>query len=412
MGVFMRICKRGNWSGLVFVLILIVLMTGWSITRGEGLSNEEGMLENIIEAVRYAQRPYNNILVEWTYEPSGQGGFVKKQDIGKKTNNNGSWTYTYTTITSGIRSRVDILAEYYPEGSDSPSTAFKELRVFNGKTFKSLKEYTSGVRTEKRPVGTIYAENKNSALLQRRLFDDREYFDLEDLRQKFSVDLGGRRIIKKYIVDLVNKFGGVRRYTIDADKGSNVIKIERIRSDGTTDYEINYQIKQYDDQQWFVAGHEFLRHPRRGTTGPPKIERKSTVKRVEFNIDVPEKTFDFEFPDGVEVRDHILNIPYIVGEEDVAILEGALQVEGAMEDSDKPDSNATLGETSHLANSEHDNWSHESQSHEECPSEPVTNTNFSLLSQWANNNFGFVLLVVFTGILLLIFYRVKRRKTN
>lgn len=393
----MLIGRRRNWAGLIFMLMFIAVMTGRDIARGNDLSDEDGMIENIIEAVRHAQRPCNNIRVEWTWELPGGSRNTLKANLGRKQNASGTWKYSYNSVLSGIRSRVDILAECYHEGSDSPSTAFDELRVFNGMTFKSLQTYTAGP-AKRRPVGIINTKNQNSPLWRQRLFHNRDEFNFKELREKYKLGLRAGKEENVYILDLVNEFGGRRQVTIDGNRGFNVKKVERIRPNGTTDYEINYQIKEYDGQ-WFQGGYEFLRHPRPGTTGSPKVDRKVTVKKVEFNIDVPEETFDLDFPAGTEVRDLILNISYTIGAPDAPILEGALEIESTIEDTDKPDNNAASGETDHTANHEVEDAAPLSQSHENHLSGP------------ANNNAGFVLLLVLgVGVLVYIFFRVKTRK--
>ena len=321
--------KKKSRQGVLLVVILISLITGAGVTRSEDIGDQDGRVKGIIEAVRRAQRPCENMRVEWTWELTGQG--VRTVTTRRSTTpaKKGGWKYTYTAVLAGIRSKVDLHAQYYVEGAQKPRTAFTEVGVFDGTKFKSLNRYTLGQAARRKPRVVINARDTNLSIRRNRLFDDREDYDFKKLREKYTkVSLTDGKVRNVHLLDLVTESGVIRRVTIDGNKGFNVTKIQMMRADGSMYYEINYEVKQYDDKHWFVAGYEFLRHPRPAQAGGcvPVVERKAVVSRVEFDVDVRDDMFELEVPDGAEVHDCILNILYFTspGEDKVAEMPGNL----------------------------------------------------------------------------------------
>ncbi|MBN1360499.1 MAG: hypothetical protein JW993_07905 [Sedimentisphaerales bacterium] len=107
----------------------------------------------------------------------------------------------------------------------------------------------------------------------------------------------------------------IYHWTVAADRGYHVVKIECFRTPGDKAYETNIALREYEAGRWFVAGHERLRYPlskavreRLGLAaaeaeGEPRVEHRVRVTKVEFDIEVADETFVLEFPVGTRVWD-------------------------------------------------------------------------------------------------------------
>ncbi|MHC4529379.1 MAG: hypothetical protein ACYS29_16010, partial [Planctomycetota bacterium] len=265
-------------------------------------------IETILEKVRQAQRPSENMRIEWVRERAsaygvrlGSGAPADSQDESRQ-----SWSAT----VSGIRSRIVWRQEAFNKPtSREPDGIRVRTSVFNG-TRRLVLETTTYQRRPGylRKKGIIWLNDNNRRQIRQWLFtgDRPPIWDKEGLKDyQLALRKGSRSGI--LILD-ANSPTRKRLYrlTIDTDRGYNVLKKEHIRPDGSKDLEYNFEVKQWANSRWFVSGREKVRFNRDGK--PRHIEEKFEVTSVQFNVpEPPDETFKLSFPEGAMVADLSFN---------------------------------------------------------------------------------------------------------
>ena len=305
-----RLNKAYSLAALVSCLLCAATVFGEKLAG----QNEQEQIQALLDAVCQAQKPTRNMRIEWIYE-SGGGWMKKGPDVpGAKYPRHTKFEYSATI--SGVRSRIECLQESYEtKDSKEPYLVTHETRVFNGTTQRKLRKPIKAKLTNL--SGGQYMKDLNSSALRYRLFEWPGDFELRDqeIRKRYKFDRIESDIPGIYIVEALNEYGARYRLTIDSERGFNVIKFERIRVDNSKSFEINTTLKQYADGIWYVAGRELIRHPLKGI-GPdkPYVQRRIHVTQAEFNIEIPEGTFELEFPIGTKVEDDISGDSFVVGD--------------------------------------------------------------------------------------------------
>ena len=283
---------------------------------GEKLAgqNEQEQIQTLLDAVCQAQKPTRNMRMKWIYE--SEGGWMKKGGDAPGAKYPRHTKFEFSATISGIRSRIEQLQESYESKDDKePYMVTHKTRVFNGTTQRMLSKPIKAKRTQL--SGSQYMQDLNSSALRYRLFEWPDAFELrnQEIRKRYKFSLIESDIPGIHIVEAVDEYGGRYRLTIDGERGFNVIKFECIRTDNSKDYEVNTTLKQYADGIWYVAGRELIRHPLKGL-GPdkPYVQRRMHVTQAEFNIEIPEETFELEFPIGTKVWDGVLEDWFVVGD--------------------------------------------------------------------------------------------------
>ena len=306
--------------GVVSCSFAIAVQTDENSVLGGNLprQNEQEQIQALLDAVCRAQKPTRNMRVKWiseTFLPII--GRRKGRDVaGGEYASERQLKMEFSATISGIRSRIEYLQKSY-EAKDSkePHRVTHNTRVFNGTTQRMLEKPIKAKRTKL--LGRQYAQDMNSSALRYRLFEWSHDFELRDqeIRKKYKFSLIESDIPGIYIVEALKEYGSRYRLTIDSERGSNVIKFERIRVDDSKDFEVNTTLKQYADGIWYVAGRELIRHPLKGI-GPdkPYVLRRMHVTQAEFNIEIPEGAFELEFPIGTTVWDGVLEEWFVVGD--------------------------------------------------------------------------------------------------
>ena len=307
--------------GVVSCSFAIAVQTDENSVLGGNLprQNEQEQIQALLDAVCRAQKPTRNMRVKWiseTFLPII--GRRKGRDVaGGEYASERQLKMEFSATISGIRSRIEYLQKSY-EAKDSkePHRVTHNTRVFNGTTQRMLEKPIKAKRTKL--LGRQYAQDMNSSALRYRLFEWSHDFELRDqeIRKKYKFSLIESDIPGIYIVEAVNKYGARYHLTIDSERGFNLTKFECIRRDNSKDYEINTTLKQYADGIWYVAGRELIRHPSESLgRDKPYVQRTIHVTQAEFNIEIPEGTFELEFPIGTEVDDDISGDSFVVGDQ-------------------------------------------------------------------------------------------------
>ncbi len=272
-------------------------------------------VEAILEKVRKAQRPCENMRIEWISERASMQGITvgsrpaaDSQD--EPEDSQQELRQIWSATVSGIRSRLKDRQEAFRKPTSRVPDGIKEkTRVFNGTRFLLL-ETTTYLRKPGylRKHGFIMLNNNNLYLLRQELFSSHDrppIWDKEGLKNyRLTLRKGSRSgILILDATSLDSKWlKWIWRLTIDTDRGYNVIKKETIRADGSKDLEYNFEVKQWANGRWFISGREKVRFNRDGK--PRHIEEKFEVTSVQFDVpEPPDETFKLSFPEGTKVHE-------------------------------------------------------------------------------------------------------------
>jgi hypothetical protein len=199
--------------------------------------------------------------------------------------------------------------------------------VFDGSQQRRLLDRIKGQRTTS--LGWQYLRDKNSNSLSKNLTG--WPFDLNNkkLIEKYSFRLLDSPNPDIYLLEIIKDNGSIHHWTIDGNRGFNVVKIERFRTLDDKDYEVNFKLRQYKDGLWYISERERIRYPVPGKGGKARVEYKVRITEAEFGVEVPDDTFVLEFPSGTKVWDGLLGIWFIAGAPDEPILEKDVPEESA-----------------------------------------------------------------------------------
>ena len=328
--LFSRICRllgkdsseknALSWiPALTVILLLIVLAipTTIAFTSSRNEIDSDLSAEDILKKVRQAQRPYDNMQIEWdsVSETSLLPGIIA--GIGKANDDMLISTKSkWSASLSGNRSRLQNIQEsYYARDINNPGNIRYVTLAYDGVTGRTL------TKNPKRITGSIRLNTGPPHLLQQELFGNTDplIYNEENIKGYFyTVKEGNEPNI--LILDCIEKNQWIHRLTIDKSKSYNIIKYECIRSDGTTDYEDIIKLKQYPNGLWFFSERERYRYhyeafPKEeifieGDAEFKKyaeklrlendniLEHKVIVTDVKFGGNISDDTFSINFPEG------------------------------------------------------------------------------------------------------------------
>lgn len=274
-------------------------------------SEKELTVDDIVDAIRQAVRPSQNMRIKWEYktiEPLARNLSDGKLDTTTHTERE------YTAAISGVRSRIEEQHRTYENIlAKEPYHISSSVAVFNGKTQRKLTRLIKHTSPNKL-IGHQYVnKDKNMDIVRKRLYG--WPFDLTNpniiRRVKFSLekfDNGGICVLKA-----VNTDRSVYHFTIDRNKGLNIVKIERFKAEDKIDYEVNFKLKNIGNGTWYIAEKEHIRHP--GISWPEaRLLHRVTVTDIELDADILDSEFALEFPTGTKVWDDVNDDWFISGE--------------------------------------------------------------------------------------------------
>ena len=228
-------------------------------------------------------------------------------------------------------------------------------------------------------------------------------------------DLNNKRLIEKYtfglldnpnpgiyLLEIIEDNGAIYHWTIDGNRGFNVVKIECFRAPNDKDYEVNFKLRQYKDGMWYISEREKIRYPEPGKVGKPRVEHRVRITDAEFDVEVPDDTFVLEFPSGTKVWDGMLGVWFIAGAPDQPILEKDVPEESARA-KDGADHKPSVGpkENESPAQTAQTETSAAQTDRAKTPSVPLAETS-------RRNTLLWCLLAVPVIIVLLIFFRAMK----
>ena len=268
-------------------------------------------VKELLAKVRKAQMPSENMRIEWIQERAKLSGVRRGRGPSSKVLP--ELSRKWSAVICGIRSRIERREEYFDKPELKEANRVKDVaQVFDGTKQLQLDSRTKGYKRP-RKNGHIRLTEINYYLLRRELFNAHRLPIYDQKRLKdYKLTLAESNTPGVYILD-VSKNGGLHRLTIDGNQGYNVVRIERFRADGSTDYEDNFKVKLHPGGTWFISERERIRHGRKANPRP-RVEMNIKITRVQFDIPVPDdKTFKLSFPEGATLMDWRGQQPFEVG---------------------------------------------------------------------------------------------------
>ncbi|HUT29605.1 MAG TPA: hypothetical protein VMX13_07430 [Sedimentisphaerales bacterium] len=310
-------------SEIVLVTLVLATTLLCSTVIGEGIDRLDGdvPVESILETIRQSSAPARTMQVKWTYETVDPTVFYFIKPGFKMPDETPQELREYVVTVSGIRSRIDSLEKTFKTSeSEEPYDVRRSTAVFNGTQQRRLENKIKG--EGRTLLGWQYLRDKNSNLLSKMLFGWPFDLNNRELLAKYSFNLLESPAPGIYVLEGRKGKGTSYHFTIDGNKGFNIVKIECFLGTGAKDYETNFKLKQYNDEIWYIAEREQMRYPQAGREAQPHIEYKMRVTQAQFNIDVPEETFELEFPHGTKVWDGITQDWLVIGGPEQPLFEG------------------------------------------------------------------------------------------
>ena len=304
--------KTFSWipsTAVILLLVALIIPTTLALTSTRIENDSDLDAETILEKVRQAQRPFDNMQIEWLEEHDGLSGAVftgaatELEDLPIQTK------YKWSAVLSGNRSRIEKLQEtYYVRDPNEPGNIRHTISVFDGNERRQLEKIIKGSRPG-RTSGVIWLSEGNSYLLRQTLFgtigNEPPIYDKERL-EEYKLTLKDRDKPNLIILDTLDSYKWTRRYTIDKNRGYNIIKYECFRQDGSKDYEDNIKLKQYPNGIWFISERERIRYNLLDKT-TKTIETRITVTDIKFGENIPNDIFHLQFPEGSTFADLTFN---------------------------------------------------------------------------------------------------------
>ncbi len=307
-------CQRGRRNLFIACFLSVMLCAVVSVkaavgSEGTAKSAQDEKVAEILDAVRKAGRPVENMRLKWIHHlaPTGYVSAVPMTEWPR-------YEEVATAIVSGERSRIERVSSAYSEEdeqSQEPLSVSRSTRVFDGERQFELKVSTTG-----RLSGSIISANNNWGLLRDRFgwpfdFDDEAIFE----KHVFGLLQGPAPGI--YIVAVDGRGEQFERYelTIDGNRGFHIVRMLRFRNLESKMHQVDVELKQYREGIWYISSSTKTRYkdvPGGGQTFT--VDERMEITEAAFNIEVPEETFEFEFPPGTRVKDFDRNETYTVPE--------------------------------------------------------------------------------------------------
>jgi beta-lactamase regulating signal transducer with metallopeptidase domain len=281
-------------------------------------------VETLLNKVRQAQRPTENMIVEWQSEKPQPVFLVARRSRKPDFSPPSRMLMNYKAIVAGDKSRIEERELTFQSQKDTEPSRIREITyVFDGTMQKQLDHFVKGFENEYR--GYRHTYDKNTQLLLKLLLAYPPYLDSPELQEKYNLKVIENKEKGLIILETSKENSGIHRYTIDPDKDYNIVKQEVILPRGT-DYEINCIVKKQANGLWYQVAREKIRYSAK--TGKPSLENKVKITKLDFNPEIPTGAFELQFPEGIKIWDGPLKDWIIVGDEEETSREPAVQVEG------------------------------------------------------------------------------------
>jgi len=294
--------KSSAWVGAVITLLVLALAIPSTLALSGGSTSkpEKTDARTLFENLRHAQRPVENMRLEFGYEswafPPGGSRWRTGADANEKKYV--LWRHDYTALISGRRSRFEWQMRLFRnKGDKEPFQSGRTISIFDGNELCTM--------TEERKKGRRSPRDDNErqllVLLQAIPSDLKDLVDYDKLAEEFDFDVMDGDKPGLYILDAVRKEDGMHwQLTIDGNRGFNNVKTVLFRSDGSDSVErqTNVTLREYPGGIWYPAELEKINN-----SAADVGRRIVTTVNAEFDVDVGADAFELKWPAGTKVFD-------------------------------------------------------------------------------------------------------------
>ena len=224
-------------------------------------------VETILQMVRQAQRPFENMQIEWTDSDE----YWRKNDLVVQDAVILAAPYReridkkWRAVFNGPRSVVTCRTEYYRgQGGEGPNNFKDTISIFDGTRQLEFADYYVIKLQRIMRDGTLTMRNVNNVYLHHIIFGrygPRIYHS--QLLERSEVKLRESEVPGIYILDLFEQVTANKaqhfRLWIDGNRGYHVIQIDAVYPDGTLDVRDKITLKQYPNGMWFPSVRETIR---------------------------------------------------------------------------------------------------------------------------------------------------------
>jgi hypothetical protein len=256
-------------------------------------------VESVLARVRQAQRPAENMRIEWVSE-RGAGGVW----AGSRSGAIRLTKYEGSAVLSGNRMRMERRQEtYYTNDFNEPNLVDEHIQVFNGTVRRDLERRVKG-SDGSRMMGSLSFSSLSPLFRQIVFGGGHPPIHNQERLSGYNISSTEANSPGVYILNAVDSYGAGYRLAIDGNRGFNIVKRERFRSDRTIDYEDNFKLKQYSNETWFISEFERTRHDFEPWKIKRNVEERLIVTGAQFGIPTPdEDTFRLRFAKGTNIWD-------------------------------------------------------------------------------------------------------------
>ncbi len=294
--------KSSAWVGAVITLLVLALAIPSTLALSGGSTSkpEKPDARTLFENLRHAQRPVENMRVEFGYEswafPPGGSRWRTGADANRKKYV--LWRHDYTALISGRRSRFEWQMSLFRNKDDKePFQSGRTISVFDGQELRSLAENSKKGRRSPRDDN----ERRLLVLLQAIPSDLKDLVYYEKIADEYNFDVIEGDKPGLYILDAVRKEDGMHwQLTIDGNRGFNNVKTVLFRSDGSDSVsrQTNVTLREYPGGIWYPAELEKI-----DNSAVDVGRRIVTTVSAEFDVDVGADAFELKWPAGTKVFD-------------------------------------------------------------------------------------------------------------
>jgi len=307
--------RCADWIAALFAVILVLaaaIPTTLAITARPPTEAEQMEVKTLFERILQAQRPAENMRVEFGYEiwafPPGGARWVRKEDAGERKYV--LWRHDYRVLISGRRSRMEWqIRLFHKKEDEEPFFNGRTIAVFDGNEYRSLAEQSKSGRRSPRDDN----ERELLVLLQGIPSDFKDLADYDELVKEYDFDITRDNEAGLYVLDAVRKEDGMGwQLTIDGNRGFNNVKTVLLSSSGSVSEQTNVRLREYGGGIWYPEQVEQLEYSVQ--TGDVR-RRKVTSVRAEFDVDVAADAFELKWPTGTKVFDVFRRGHVTIGED-------------------------------------------------------------------------------------------------
>ena len=308
---------KSQISALIQLTCIFIITLCFSTELFAQENPYDSSVGSFMEALEYAKKPAENMRFEFTREiftDTLTTGESQQTQPGART------VQDYTITISGNLSKIEKETKKYESEIDSePYDITQSIEIYDNTLYRRFSYKPNLIDIPK--TGFINPVPENYTDMSYRIYGWPGDITKTFLKEPSIFHFVESEVPDIYIIEFMDT--GIQRIYIDSQKNFNIVRWQMLKSDETVLYEFIYQLKQTKDEIWYPYEYQRIYYPTLsdGIQSESKIAEITRITKVECNIDIPEETFNLEFPAGTKVRDSVNRSIYIVSDSNSPVIE-------------------------------------------------------------------------------------------